>query len=126
VSRAVVADRLRDGQNVHFVETASRRSASVPAGSKPYHLFRIIRVWVTLEVIALEVGGIDQYLSRRRAASEGRDARKLGYLQRTGQGFTSQMSDAYFAMVRSLENLPKPPRLKMALRAHALTFAVLN
>lgn len=37
----------------------------------------------------------------------------------TGHGCTFQMSAAYSAMVRSLENLPEPATFKMALRAHS-------
>jgi hypothetical protein len=37
----------------------------------------------------------------------------------TGQGFACQMSAAYSAMVRSLENLPEWPTLRIALRAQA-------
>src|SRR5271166_4051747 len=36
-----------------------------------------------------------------------------------GQGFTFQISVAYSAIVRSLENLPEPATFKMALRAHS-------
>ena len=38
--------------------------------------------------------------------------------QGTGHGFTSQISAAYSAMVRSLENLPELATFKMTLRAH--------
>src|SRR5215471_4310926 len=37
----------------------------------------------------------------------------------TGQGFTRQMSAAYSAMVRSLENFPEWPTFSMAFRAHS-------
>src|SRR5882672_8077367 len=37
----------------------------------------------------------------------------------TGHGFTPQISAAYSAMVRSLENLPELAMFRMALRAHA-------
>ena len=38
---------------------------------------------------------------------------------RTGHGCTFQMSAAYSATVRSLENFPEPATFKMALRAHS-------
>jgi len=37
----------------------------------------------------------------------------------TGHGFAAQMSAAYSAMVRSLENFPAPATFKMALPVHA-------
>ncbi len=37
----------------------------------------------------------------------------------TGQGFAPQISAAYWAMVRSLENFPEPATLRTALRVHA-------
>ena len=39
--------------------------------------------------------------------------------QRTGEGFRLQISSAYSAMVRSLENLPLRATLMIALRVHA-------
>ena len=40
----------------------------------------------------------------------------MGYF--TMQGFAFQISAAYSAMVRSLENFPEPATFKIALRAH--------
>ena len=37
----------------------------------------------------------------------------------TGQGFASQISAAYSAMVRSLENFPELAMFRMALRVHS-------
>jgi hypothetical protein len=37
----------------------------------------------------------------------------------TVQGLAFQISVAYWAIVRSLENLPEPATFKIALRAHA-------
>ena len=42
----------------------------------------------------------------------------------TGHGFAFQISAAYCAMVRSLENLPEPATLRMALRAQASRSAI--
>lgn len=39
--------------------------------------------------------------------------------QDTGHGFAFQMSAAYSVMVRSVENLPEPATLRMAIRVHA-------
>src|SRR5262249_41191110 len=41
----------------------------------------------------------------------------------TGQGFAPQISAAYWAMVRSLENFPEPATFKIAFRAHASSSA---
>ncbi len=42
----------------------------------------------------------------------------------TGQGAASQMSAAYSAIVRSLENLPEQATLRIALRAQASASAI--
>ena len=42
----------------------------------------------------------------------------------TGHGVAFQMSAAYSAMVRSLENFPEPATFKIALRAHPVRVAV--
>jgi hypothetical protein len=36
----------------------------------------------------------------------------------TGQGFAFQISAAYWAIVRSLENFPEPATFRIAFRAH--------
>jgi hypothetical protein len=41
------------------------------------------------------------------------------FLYDTGHGLASHISAAYSAMVRSLENLPDPARLKMTFRDHS-------
>ncbi len=119
VSRTVIADGLRDGENVSFVEAASERSTPVSAGSELDHLLRIAPVRAAFAILALETGRVDQHFSRRGLACERRDARAQLCVHRTGQGFTPQMPDAYSAMVRSLENLPEPATFKTALRAQA-------
>lgn len=60
---------------------------------------------------------LDEHLLPSRWAGE-RLARLPTY--GTGQGFACQISAAYCAIVRSLENLPEPATLRIALRAHAL------
>ncbi len=119
VSGAVVADRLSHRENVGFSEAASQRGTPVSAGSEPHHLLGIAQVRTALEILALEPCRVDQHLSWRGPAGERRDARARVCLQRTGQGFTPQMPDAYSAMVRSLENFPEPATFRMALRAQA-------
>src|SRR3974390_1425906 len=57
---------------------------------------------------------IAQRGSERRALAGDRSR-----AQRTGHGFTSQISAAYSAMVRSLENFPEPATLRIAVRAQA-------
>src|SRR5882672_7701452 len=46
--------------------------------------------------------------------------RRIGsILYGTGHGLASQISAAYSAMVRSLENLPEPAMFRIAFRAHS-------
>src|SRR2546421_11986405 len=89
-------------------------------------LRRIVRFRLAVVVLPLEPGQVDQHGRRRRLAGQRRkraglfhvvDHRRLHHA--TGHGFTCQMSDAYSAIVRSLENLPEPATLRMALRAPA-------
>src|SRR5262249_22386620 len=89
-------------------------------------LRRIVHLPPAVVVLALEPGKIDEHRRRRRLAGQRRndagflhivDHRRLHH--DTGHGFTCQMSAAYSAIVRSLENFPEPPMLRIAFRAHA-------
>ena len=79
----------------------------------------IVRVGPALVVLALEPGQVDQHLLRGRLACEGRDRHRAARSLRTGHGFAFQISLAYSAIVRSLENLPEPATFRIALRAQA-------
>src|SRR5215831_17449770 len=89
-------------------------------------LRRIVHLRPALVVLLLEPSQVHEHGHRRRLAGQRRD--DLGFSRivdhrrlhhDTEQGFTCQMSDAYSAIVRSLENFPEPATLRMALRAHA-------
>src|SRR4051794_5712591 len=91
----------------------------MPAGSEADHLVGIAQVRPALKILALKPGQIDQHLLWGWPACERRDTRAWMCLYGTGHGFTSQMSVAYSAIVRSLENFPEPATFKMAFRAQA-------
>src|SRR5262245_8801643 len=87
---------------------------------------RIVHLRPALVVLPLEPAQVDEYGQRRRLARQRRD--HLGFFRvvdrrrvhhGTGHAFTCQMSDAYSAIVRSLENLPEPATFRIALRAQA-------
>jgi len=82
--------------------------------AEPDELARVARIRPAVVILALEPRRIDQDVSRRRLAGQRRDSRYS-----TGHGFAFQMSDAYSAMVRSLENFPEWAMFRIALRAHA-------
>src|SRR5712692_1667134 len=89
-------------------------------------LGRIAHVGLPLVVLALEPGQVDQHGLRGRLAGQWGDRGRLlrvvhhrGLHYDTGHGLTCQMSAAYSAMVRSLENFPELATFRMALRAHA-------
>ena len=75
VSAPVVANGLRDGQNVRFGEGAAKRRASVSAGSEADHLVGIAQIRPALKILALKPGEVDQHLFRRGLARERRNAR---------------------------------------------------
>jgi hypothetical protein len=55
-------------------------------------------------------------------ACQRRDSRNRARLYATGHGLTFQISAAYSAMVRSLENFPEPATFRIALRVHSSAF----
>ena len=65
---AVLADRLRDGEDVRLGERAVERRAAVAAGAEADELLRIVEVRLALVVIALQLGHIDQHGGGRRPA----------------------------------------------------------
>src|SRR5207237_10054718 len=80
-------------------------------------LRRIVHLRPALVVFALEPSEIDEHGARRRLAGQRGDRSRFHH--DTGHGLTCQMSDAYSAIVRSLENLPEPATFRIALRAPA-------
>src|SRR5262252_6739023 len=98
----------------------------MPAGAEAYDLRRIVHLRLAVVVLPLQPREVDEHRRRRRLAGERRndvgffhivDRRRLHH--DTTHGFACQISDAYSAIVRSLENLPEPATLRIALRAHA-------
>src|SRR5262245_65165150 len=88
-------------------------------------LRRVAHVGLALVVLPLEPGQVDQDGRRGRVAGQRRDGRGLFHVvghrwlhHDTGLGLTCQMSAAYSAIVRSLENFPELATLRMAVRAH--------
>src|SRR6266481_5959324 len=69
VAPPVIADSLRDGQNVCFGKAASQRRASVSTCSEADHLVGIAHVRPTLKIFALELGYVDQHLFWGRSPS---------------------------------------------------------
>src|ERR1700740_1036570 len=97
------------------------------AGAEADELSRIAKLGLSLVVLALELRQIDDHGRRRRLASQRRDHRGFllvvhlvdhrGLRHHTGHGLTCQISAAYSAIVRSLENFPELATFRIALRA---------
>src|SRR3989442_8011196 len=89
-------------------------------------LRRIVHLGLALVVLPLEPGQVDQHGHRSRLARQRGNRGGLfhvvdhrGLHHDTGHGLTCQMSAAYSAMVRSLENFPELATFRMAVRTHA-------
>jgi hypothetical protein len=124
----IVAYGLGDSQDVGFGERPAQWRATMPAGTEADELLRIVEIGPALVVFAFEPGRINQHLFGGRFAGQWRNGHRRSFLsgdpfQDTGQGFAFQISVAYCAIVRSLENLPELATFKIALRAHALRSA---
>src|SRR5207247_7677405 len=126
LTTAVVADRLRDRRDMRLGERAPERRAAMAARAEADDLRGVVHLRPALVVFPLEPDQIDQHGRRRWLASQRGnrgglfhvgDHRRLHH--DTGHGFTCQMSDAYSAIVRSLENFPELATFRIALRAHA-------
>src|SRR5438876_7928553 len=96
------------------------------ARAKADELRRVAHIGLPLVVLSLEPDQVDQQGLRRRLAGQRRNRGRLfhvvdhrGLHHATGHGVTCQMSAAYSAMVRSLENFPELATFRMAVRAHA-------
>jgi hypothetical protein len=59
VRAAIVADGLRDREDMGFGERPMERRSAMPAGAEAYQLARIIEIGPTLEKFAFEPGRID-------------------------------------------------------------------
>ena len=114
----VVADGLSDRKDMRFGERAAQRRAAMPAGAEADSLRG-----------SVGSGRRSKYSRSSRARStnisfgaglpaSGEMCHSLSSAYVTGQGFAFQISVAYCAIVRSLENLPEPATLRIALRAH--------
>jgi hypothetical protein len=90
----------------------------MPASAEDDQLVWIVEIRPTFEIFPLKAGQIDQHLLGRRLAGEQRNRHRLYSPYGTAQGLACQISAAYWAIVRSLENLPDPAIFKIALRAH--------
>ena len=89
----------------------------MPAGPEADLLGGIVGIRPALQVVAFQPGEIDQQFLRGRLAGERRERHSVSVYP-TGQGFACQISAAYCAMVRSLENFPEPAIFRIALRTH--------
>ena len=94
------------------------------AGAEADQLIGIAYVGTAFKVLLLQALYIYQHFLRSRFACERRnrfasyDCFRLGYYA-IGHGSTFQISAAYSAIVRSLENFPELATFRIALRAHA-------
>src|ERR1700757_1091156 len=78
------------------------------------------------EILSFEPHSVPQHLPGRRLPCDLRDLQFARWITRqrpgfygTGHGFTFQISAAYSAIVRSVENFPELATFKMAFRAQA-------
>ena len=116
----VIADRLRDGENVRFGERAIERRAPMAAGAEADHLVRVDHIGPALEIFAFKPGDVDQASPSAPACRPAARCSGIAHVfYSTGHGFTPQISLAYSAIVRSLENFPDAATFRMALRAHS-------
>ncbi len=86
------------------------------AGAEADPLIRVGKIGLALIIIPLQPAQVHQHGLRGRLAGEWRE----GAVHNTGHRCTFQISLAYWAMVRSLENFPEPATFKIALLAQAL------
>ena len=70
LSFAVVADRLRDRENVSFGKRTAQRLAAMTAGPEDDKLLGVVEIGPSLEIFPFETGDIDQHIFGRRLASE--------------------------------------------------------
>src|SRR5512132_2826713 len=101
-----------------------QRRASMAARSEAYQLVRVSQVGAALIIFLFQPSQIHQQLFWGRLACKWGNWHVSillltnGYWE-TGHAFAFQMSAAYSAIVRSLENFPEPATFRIALRDHA-------
>src|SRR5271165_583160 len=84
-----------------------------------------MQVGLALEIIPLQADHVHQHLLWSRFACEGRERHCVRFACQwlrfydTGHGSAFQISEAYWAMARSLENFPELATFRIALCAHA-------
>ena len=61
---AVIADGLRDGEDMRFGERAAQRRAAMPAGAEGDELRRIAHVGLALVVFTHQRGDVDEHIPR--------------------------------------------------------------
>ena len=128
LTTAVVANRLCDRRDMSLGERPAERRAPVAAGPEADELGRIPHIGLPLVVLPLESRQIDDHGRRRRLPGQRGNRGSLlpivqlvdhrGLHHDTGHGLTCQISAAYSAIVRSLENFPELATFRIALRAH--------
>src|SRR5206468_4302360 len=114
---AVEADRLRDREDVVLAEGVPERGAAMSGGPENDSLRGHGRIRSSLVVGIDKDGDVDEDRRGGGFSCERADFGHVALAYLTTQRFASQMSAAYSAMVRSLENFPDPATLRMALRA---------
>src|SRR4029434_1634380 len=89
-------------------------------------LRRVVQFGLALVILTVEPSDIQQHGRWRSPTRQRRNRAGLFHIvdhrrlhHETGHGLTCQMSAAYSAIVRSLENLPEASTSRMSLRAHA-------
>ena len=70
LARAVLADGLRDGEDVGLVEAAAQGRAAMAAGAEAHELRGVVSVGLSGVVLALEVSEVHQEFTRRGVAGE--------------------------------------------------------
>ena len=88
-------------------------------------LRRVVQFGLALVVRTFEPSDIQPHGRWRRLTRQRRNRARLFHVvdhrrlhHETGHGLTCQMSAAYSAIVRSLENVPEADTFRIALRAH--------
>src|SRR3974390_1584570 len=121
----VIANCLCNREDVGFRECTLERRAAVSAGAEAHKLIGVLQVGAAIEIVPLQPTYIHQHLLGCRFACERRNRAlavhryRRSFFYGIGHGSTFQISRAYSAMVRSLQNFPEPATLRMAFRVHA-------
>src|SRR5271165_3971328 len=96
----------------------------MPARAEADQLIRVGQIRPLLVILTSEPGQIHQHLLGSRFACERGNRHKRDWFPySTGHGIAFQISLAYSAMVRSLENFPDAATFEIAMRAQASCWA---